>query len=201
MARAIQSRLLTDKCPVIPGYALAARGSSATEVGGDYSDFFWVDDDRLGIVVADVSGKGVPAALTVAMMRSVFRTQARGNRDVRAVLASVNEFMGQDLRRDMFITCVYGILEIPTRKFSWARAGHEPLLAAHPQTTIDILKPEGFALGVIESPAFEEMLEVQTVELNPGDRRLIFTGGVTEAMNSEGEEFGAQAPIGFRIGG
>jgi len=192
IARDIQQRLLPEKCPIVPGFEIAARGSSATEVGGDYYDFFWVDDERLGIVVADVSGKGVPAALTVAMMRSVFRTQARGNKDVRDVLTRVNEFMGQDLRRDMFITCVYGILEIPTKKFSWARAGHEPILVAHPEATIDVLKPEGFALGVIESPTFEEMLEVQTVNLNPGDRLLIFTDGLTEAMNSEGEEFGMQ---------
>lgn len=190
IAKDIQQRLMPEKCPIVPGFEIAARGSSATEVGGDYYDFFWVDDDRLGIVVADVSGKGVPAALTVAMMRSVFRTQARGNRDVRDVLARVNEFMGQDLRRDMFITCVYGILEISTKKFSWARAGHEPILVAHPEATIELLKPEGFALGVIESPTFEEMLEVQTVNLNPGDRLLIFTDGLTEAMNSEGEEFG-----------
>lgn len=190
IARDIQQRLQPERCPIVPGFELAARGSSATEVGGDYYDFFWVDEDRLGIVVADVSGKGVPAALTVAMMRSVFRTQAKGNRDVRDVLARVNEFMGQDLRRDMFITCVYGILEISAKRFAWARAGHEPILVAHDNAPTDVLKPDGFALGVIDSPLFEEMLEVQTVELSPGDRMLIFTDGLTEAMNAEGEEFG-----------
>lgn len=190
IARDIQQRLQPERCPIVPGFELAARGSSATEVGGDYYDFFWVDEDRLGIVVADVSGKGVPAALTVAMMRSVFRTQAKGNRDVRDVLTRVNEFMGQDLRRDMFITCVYGILEISAKRFAWARAGHEPILVAHDNAPTDVLKPEGFALGVIDSPLFEEMLEVQTVELQSGDRMLIFTDGLTEAMNSEGEEFG-----------
>jgi sigma-B regulation protein RsbU (phosphoserine phosphatase) len=190
IARDIQQRLQPERCPIVPGFELAARGSSATEVGGDYYDFFWVDEDRLGIVVADVSGKGVPAALTVAMMRSVFRTQAKGNGDVRDVLARVNEFMGQDLRRDMFITCIYGILEISTKKFSWARAGHEPILVAHDHAPTDIFQPEGFALGVIDSPLFEEMLEVQTVELHSGDRMLIFTDGLTEAMNDQGEEFG-----------
>jgi sigma-B regulation protein RsbU (phosphoserine phosphatase) len=196
IARDIQQRLQPERCPIVPGFELAARGTSATEVGGDYYDFFWVDDDRLGIVVADVSGKGVPAALTVAMMRSVFRTQAKGNGDVRDVLARVNEFMGQDLRRDMFITCVYGILEISTKKFSWARAGHEPILVAHPNANTDVLMPDGFALGVIDSPMFEEMLEVQTVQMNSGDRMLIFTDGLTEAMNSEGEEFGMDRILG-----
>lgn len=192
IARDIQRMLLPEKCPIVPGFELAARGSSAYEVGGDYYDFFWVDDDRLGIVVADVSGKGVPAALTVAMMRSVFRTQARGNRDVRDVLSQVNRFMVQDLRRSDFITCVYGILDIPSRQFSWARAGHEPLIIAHEHAETDVLSPDGFALGVIDSPEFDDLLQVETTQLQAGDRLLIFSDGLTEAMNADGEEFGME---------
>ncbi len=190
IARDIQQRLLPDKCPVVPGFEIGARGTAATEVGGDYYDFFWVDDDHLGIVVADVSGKGVHAALIAAMIRSAFRTQARGNADVNSVLSGVNEFISQDLRSDMFITCIYGILEISTRRFSWARAGHEPLLLAHGDNSIELLSPLGFALGVIESPEFNDFIEVQTIDLQPGDRLLIFTDGLTEAMNHDGEEFG-----------
>ena len=196
IARDIQKMLLPDKCPIVQGFDIAARGSSATEVGGDYYDFFWVDDDRLGIVVADVSGKGVPAALTVAMMRSVFRTQATGNTDVRDVLSRVNSFMTGDMRRDMFITCIYGILEISTRRFSWSRAGHEPLLVAHDSGEVDVLKPDGFALGIIESPDFDQLLEVETVQLHSGDRVLLFTDGLTEAMNTQGEEFGMERILG-----
>ncbi len=196
IARDIQRMLLPDKCPVVAGFDIAARGSSATEVGGDYYDFFWVDADRLGIVVADVSGKGVPAALTVAMMRSVFRTQATGNPDVRDVLSRVNSFMTGDMRRDMFITCIYGILEISTRQFSWSRAGHEPLLVAHDSGEVDVLKPDGFALGIIDSPEFDQLLEVETVHLQSGDRVLLFTDGLTEAMNDEGEEFGMERILG-----
>lgn len=190
IARDIQQRLLPDKCPVVAGFEIGARGTAATEVGGDYYDFFWVDDDHLGIVVADVSGKGVHAALIAAMIRSAFRTQARGNPDVRAVLSGVNEFISQDLRSDMFITCVYGILEISTRRFSWARAGHEPILLAHSDNSAELLSPQGFALGVIGSPDFGEVLEVQTIELQAGDRVLLFTDGLTEAMDMDGEEFG-----------
>lgn len=190
IARDIQQRLLPKECPIVPGFEIAARGTSATEVGGDYYDFFWVDDDHLGILVADVSGKGVHAALVVAMIRSAFRTQARGNPDVREVLCSVNEYISMDLRRDMFITCIYGILEVSTKKFSWGRAGHEPIIVAHPSDDIDVLSPEGFALGVVGSPVFGESLEVKTVSLNPGDRILLFTDGLTEAMNAKGEEFG-----------
>ena len=190
IARDIQQRLLPDKCPVVPGFEIGARGTAATEVGGDYYDFFWVDETHLGIVVADVSGKGVHAALIAAMIRSAFRTQARGNPDVRSVLTGVNEFISQDLRSDMFITCVYGILDVTNRQFSWARAGHEPIIVAHTNHETDVLSPQGFALGVIGSPEFGDALEVKTIDLVVGDRLLMFTDGLTEAMNSDGEEFG-----------
>ena len=190
IARDIQQRLLPEHCPIVPGFEISARGTSANEVGGDYYDFFWVDDDHLGIVVADVSGKGVYAALVVAMIRSAFRTQAPNNYDVRDVLSRVNTFISEDLRRDMFVTCVYGILEVSTKRFSWARAGHETLLLAHPDHTVEMLSPEGFALGIIGAPEFSDLLEVETIELHAGDRVLMFTDGLTEAMNSSGEEFG-----------
>ena len=190
IARDIQQRLLPEHCPIVEGFEIAARGTSAMEVGGDYYDFFWVDDDHLGIVVADVSGKGVYAALVVAMIRSAFRTQAPNNFDVRDVLSRVNTFISEDLRRDMFVTCVYGILEVSTKKFSWARAGHETLLWAHPDHTVEMLSPDGFALGIIGAPEFSDLLEVQTIEMHSGDRLLMFTDGLTEAMNSAGEEFG-----------
>ena len=190
IARDIQQRLLPEHCPIVPGFEISARGTSAMEVGGDYYDFFWVDDDHLGIVVADVSGKGVYAALVVAMIRSAFRTQAPGNFDVRDVLSRVNTFISDDLRRDMFVTCVYGILEVSTKQFSWARAGHETLVFAHSDHTVEMLSPEGFALGIIGAPEFSDLLEVQTIEMHAGDRVLMFTDGLTEAMNASGEEFG-----------
>ncbi len=190
IARDIQQRLLPEHCPIVDGFEIAARGTSAMEVGGDYYDFFWVDDDHLGIVVADVSGKGVYAALVVAMIRSAFRTQAPDNYDVRDVLNRVNTFISEDLRRDMFVTCVYGILEVSTKKFTWARAGHEALILAHSDHTVEMLSPEGFALGIIGAPEFSELLEVETIQMKSGDRLLMFTDGLTEAMNSDGEEFG-----------
>ncbi len=192
IAHDIQQRLLPDRCPNVPGFEIGAYGAAATEVGGDYYDFFEVDSDHLGIVVADVSGKGVHACLVVAMMRSAFRIQAKNNLDVKDVLQSVNDFIGNDLPRDMFITCVYGILEVSTRRFTWARAGHEPLILAHLDDSTDVLAPAGFALGVLGSPDFDQMLEVNSLILQPGDRILLFTDGLTEAMNAEGEEFGMQ---------
>jgi serine phosphatase RsbU (regulator of sigma subunit) len=130
------------------------------------------------------------------MIRSPFRTQARGNADVRSVLSNVNEFISQDLRSDMFITCVYGILDVTAKRFSWARAGHEPIIVAHPDEETDVLSPQGFALGVIGSPEFAETLEVTTIDMRSGDRLLMFTDGLTEAMNSNGEEFGMERILG-----
>jgi sigma-B regulation protein RsbU (phosphoserine phosphatase) len=161
-------------------------------VGGDYYDFFWIDDTHLGFVVADVSGKGVHAALIAAMIRSIFRTQARGNTDVRSSLAQANGFIGEDLRSDMFVTCIYGILDTGKSTFEWGRAGHEPLVVAHASGETDVLSPNGFALGVVPSPDFDELLEVETIHLKSGDRILIFTDGLTEAMNAKEEEFGMQ---------
>ncbi len=192
IARDIQQHLLPDRCPEVPGFTIAGRATSATEVGGDYYDFMQIDSDHLGIVLADVSGKGVHAALIVAMIRSAFRTQARNTTDVRDVLAGVNEFIAQDLPQNMFITCVYGVLEFSTHTFSYARAGHEPMILAHPDSPSELHSPEGFALGVVDSSLFKELLEVETVTLNPGDRMLLFSDGLTEAMNASGEEFGMQ---------
>jgi sigma-B regulation protein RsbU (phosphoserine phosphatase) len=194
IARDIQQQFLPDSCPNVPGFEISAHGTSATEVGGDYYDFFWVDDDHLGILVADVSGKGVPAALVVSMIRSAFRAQTPGNTDVRDVLARVNSFITGDLRAGMFVTCVYGILEVSSKRFTWGRAGHEPLLVAHRERSrnIDILSPDGFALGIIGAPDFFDLLEIETIELHSGDRVLLFTDGLTEAMNSQGEEFGME---------
>ena len=192
IARDIQQHLLPDRCPEIPGFTIAGRATSATEVGGDYYDFMEIDDDHLGIVLADVSGKGVHAALIVAMIRSAFRTQARNTTDVREVLSKVNDFIAQDLPQNMFCTCVYGVLEFSTHTFSYARAGHEPVLIAHESEPTELHSPDGFALGVIGSPDFKDMLEVETIVLNPGDRMLLFSDGLTEAMNASGEEFGMQ---------
>ena len=192
IARDIQKHLLPDKCPEVKGFAIAGRATSATEVGGDYYDFVTIDDDHLGIVLADVSGKGVHAALVVAMIRSAFRTQARNTTDVRQVLGGVNDFITQDLPENMFITCVYGVLEISTRSFTWARAGHEPLILAHSDAPCELMSPDGFALGVIEGAEFRDLLEVETIHLATGDRILMFSDGLTEAMNTEGEEFGME---------
>lgn len=186
----IQSRLLPDRCPQPQGFSIDAHQVPALEVGGDYYNFHLVGDGRLGIVIADVSGKGLKAALIAAMFAGTFRVQSWGNHNVRDVLARVNDFIIHALQPGMFITCTYGLLDLRTRRFTFARAGHEPLLLLRESGVLETYAPDGFALGMLDATSFKSLTEIQEVQLFPGDQMLLFTDGLTEAMNGAGEEFG-----------
>lgn len=189
IARDIQRMLLPAEPPALPGFDLSAFSQPALEMGGDYYDFFWVTEGQLGIVVADVSGKGVPAALTMAMLRTVMRTHALGNGSVRETLERTNLSLSGDLRRGSFITISYGVLDVQQRTLTWARAGHEPTLLVR-GGQVETHTPSGAAVGVLPHAGFAADLEVETLSLQPGDSVVIYTDGITEAMNSAGEEFG-----------
>jgi len=191
IARDIQRLLLPAQPPALPGLELGAINHPALEMGGDYYDFFWVGEGLLGIVVADVSGKGVPAALTMAMLRTVMRSHAIGNRCVRATLTLANRSLYEDLRRDTFITVCYGILDVSRRTLTWARAGHEPILLVR-GGQVEAHAPAGAAIGVLPPADFDRDLEVEELSLQPGDAVVIYTDGITEAMNSTNEEFGQE---------
>ncbi len=189
-ARDVQQSLLPLRTPVVPGLRIEARSTPALEVGGDHYNFFWARGGCLGVLIADVSGKGMPAALVATMLRATFRTLSYGNTDVGDVLARVNVWMAKSLRQGMFVTCTYGVLDTARRTFTWARAGHEPLLRAGQGGRIEILAPPGFPLGIADNAEFRRHLEVQRLQLEDGDFLLLFTDGLTEAMDAEGEEFG-----------
>lgn len=186
----IQRQLLPVRYPEVPGFSLRALSVPALDVGGDYYNFHWVRNDRLGVIIADVSGKGLPAALVTVMLASTFRLQSWGNLDVAGVLCRVNDFIRHALRPGTFITCSYGILDCGTGRFTWARAGHEALALMQRDAGVKLLAPEGTALGVLDSAELRQCLEVQTVQLRRGDQILLFTDGLTEAMGETGEEFG-----------
>jgi len=190
IAHQIQQQLLPRECPQLPGFDLAALGEAALEVGGDYYDFFWINDRRLGIVVADVSGKGIPAAMTMAIIRSIFRSQSREERSARDVITATNSVIFPDLRRDMFVTAFYGILDVNARTLAWCRAGHEPVIAVQSEGGLQVIAPSGAALGIADESVFDDIIVEQQIYLAPGDSVLIYTDGITEAMNSSGEEFG-----------
>jgi sigma-B regulation protein RsbU (phosphoserine phosphatase) len=170
-------------------------------VGGDYFDFFEVDETHLGLVIADVSGKGIPGALIMAMVRAVLRAEARGNLSPKEVLRRVNERMVADTKENVFTTMTYGILDIETGKLRFVRAGHEPLLILGNQENgsrhrhVEQLTPEGIALGLISGELFDHNEEAD-VQLQAGEVAMLYTDGVIEAMDQGSREYGRERLIG-----
>lgn len=193
IAHEFQNMLLPAECPQIDGYELAAFSQPAREVGGDYYDFFWVDSDRrfLGVVIADVSGKGIPGAFIMSMLRSVLRAQAHNNLSPRDVLLRTNERIYADTKENVFITVTYGILDVREREFRFVRAGHEPTVTVKPEPgAVQLTSPEGIALGMVDNQAFGEISREATLRLVPGELAVLYTDGVVEAMDADGNEYG-----------
>lgn len=201
VAHEFQRMLLPEKCPQVPGYRIAAFSKPALEVGGDYYDFFFVDDERryLGIVIADVSGKGIPGGLIMAMVRAVLRAEARGNLSPRDVLLRTNERTYQDTKDNVFVTMIYGILDTKERLFRFARAGHEPVVVVNKQTQrVRLHSPDGIALGMVENDIFATT-EEKTIRLEPGDVVALYTDGVVEARDEAKNEYGQQRFLDFLV--
>jgi sigma-B regulation protein RsbU (phosphoserine phosphatase) len=191
VAREIQRILLPLESPVLPGYELAATNEPAQQLSGDYYDFIQVDPVRWGMAIADVSGKGVPASLIMAMCRSVLRSKAVGNPSPAQVLREVNRLLYPDIREDMFITMVYAILNTAENTLTLARAGHEaPLLAKKNFEVIEPLNAPGMALGIDSGDVFDEIVQDLTLALEPQDTFMVYTDGINEASDENGQEFG-----------
>jgi phosphoserine phosphatase RsbU/P len=193
VARQIQTALLPRSIPRLPGIELAAFNHPAQEIGGDYYDFVVIDEDHLGIAIADVSGKGIVGAIMMSISRSVLRAQAVTSLSPAAVLKGVNRIMFEDIAEDMFVSMLYMVLNTRTRTLSVARAGHErpawcqAQAADQPFTIID---SRGLALGISDQETFDATLTETRVTLQPGDIVVAYTDGVTEAMDTAGEEWG-----------
>lgn len=203
LARAseIQRVLLPSAPPSVPGFALAASFQPAQVVGGDYYDFIPLGESHLGLAIADVSGKGLPAGLVMATCRGLLRSGAPYHRSPAAALREVNRLLFGDIRQDMFVSLAYAILDVTTGEVTLARAGHDPpFLFRHATSSIEELKPPGLALGVDKGNVFDRATREQTFQLQPGDRLLFYTDGVTEALDARGlHEFGpARLATAFR---
>ncbi len=191
VARRIQESFLPERCPTLPGWQIAAFWRSARQVGGDFYDFVPLRDgsDRLGIAIADVADKGVPAALFMAMSRTLLRAVAIGGRSASEALMRTNDLILGDVRSDLFVTIFYVVLDPLTGQIGFANAGHNPpLLARAGGTAPEYLSRHGIALGVMPDITLDE----QSLCLQPGDVLALYTDGVTEALNEAGEEFGVQ---------
>lgn len=200
VAQEIQHALLPRRFPEIEGYELAAVYRAAKDVGGDYFDFVWIDEDTMGIIVADVSGKGVPGSLVMTMIRTAIRLEARGNKSPSDILAKVNDFVAEDVKKGMFITIYFIILDSKERQISFSSAGHNPMILYRRDTDkCYFLNPKGIPLGLTlpDEISFRDSLQVDKLKLKKDDMLVIYTDGVTEAMNSRSEQYGNDRLVEF----
>ena len=181
IARDIQRILLPAEAPAINGF----------QISGDYFDYIRVDDERLGVAIADVSGKGVPASLIMAICRSVLRAEAARNPSPADVLRKVNRQLYPDIKEDMFISMAYLILNHQSDGVTLARAGHDaPLLYKRQSQTVTPIKSPGMVVGIDSGSVFDRLTTDFAVPLEREDCLVLYTDGVTEALNTEGDEFG-----------
>jgi sigma-B regulation protein RsbU (phosphoserine phosphatase) len=189
LARQVQQSVLPRIFPLVPGYTFAARNEPARRVGGDFYDVILLDAERFGLVVGDVSDKGMPAALYMALTRSLLLAEARRAGSPRAVLSTVHRLLQELGRPGLFVTVFYGIVDGPTRRLAYARAGHDrPFLLR--EDRVQPLGGEGTFLGF---PGMDDLfLSEEEVDLLPGDRLVLYTDGLTDALAPDGHKFGLE---------
>ncbi len=188
VAREIQMSILPRSLPQLSDFEFGARVVPARAVGGDFFDFIVLGPEQVGIAIGDVSDKGVPAAIFMAMTRSLVRAEARRSRQPREVLEQVNGHLLGMNEAGMFVTMLYGVLDREKRAFRYARAGHTLPLFCDPQGSVATAScGQGQPLGILPNPAIDE----QTLMLPRGSTLLIYTDGITEAMNESWECFGS----------
>lgn len=193
IAREIQYNLLPKEIPLISGFDIAARYSPCFEVSGDYYDILQLDDNNIGIIIADVSGKGIPASMIMTMARSLVRLESERNLSPADTFKKVNRILARDLRRGMFVTSLYYILNIKTGIMKISSAGHNPLVVwRENQNRYELVNPNGIALGFDRGSVFDRTIKEETIQLNPNDIVISFTDGVTETMNKDNQEFGGE---------
>ena len=192
LATRIQADMLPNIFPAFPErveFDIYASMDPAKEVGGDFYDFFLVDDDHLCMLIADVSGKGVPAALFMMASRIILASNAKQGKSPAAILESTNETICQNNREEMFVTVWLGILEISTGRLTAANAGHEYPVLMQPDGKFELVKDKhGFVIGGMEGMRYKEY----ELTLTPGSKLFLYTDGVPEATNTEGELFGTE---------
>lgn len=192
-AREVQRILLPQQDPVVAGFRISGTNLPARIISGDYYDYIDLGAQKFGIVIADVSGKGVPAGMLMAMCRSALRSVASGEISPSNVMAAVNRQIFPDIREDMFISMTYSVLDTATGMLTLSRAGHEPALFFRRETgKVELLRSPGLALGIDSGAVFERVTRDQEVPLKAGDCVLFYTDGMKEAMNAHEEEFGME---------
>jgi serine phosphatase RsbU (regulator of sigma subunit) len=186
IARDIQRSFLPAGAPKIPGFDLAGASFTHDQVGGDYYDFIPIGETRLGLAIADVSGKGIPAALLMAGFRMSLLAEIRNEFAIRAVMRKVNQLLHESTERDKFVTAFYAVLDWKNGVLTFSNAGHNPPILLRRDGKTEHLTDGGVALGVLGDAAYEE----RPVAVREGDVLVMYTDGVSEAENAQGEQFG-----------
>ena len=196
IAREVQMSLLPRETTTIPGLDITATCLPAREVGGDYYDLFRLGERRLGVLVADVSGKGTSAAFYMAELKGVVLSLSQVHQSPRELLLEVNRIMTKTIDSRSFVTMIYAVIDLDRRTLTYARAGHTPLIHASTDgrgKVVQVLTPSGLVVGLGGfEQQFEELLEEESRSVSDGDLILLFTDGVTEAMNERDDLFGEE---------
>ncbi len=185
IARAIQQTFLPKKVPKLSGFDLWGTNIPSGEVGGDYYDFIQIVDNQLGIAIADVSGKGIPASLIMASYRASLIAEIRNNYAIRTICHKVNNLMCESLEPENFVTAIYGVLDCKNAIFTFANCGHLPGILLRANGSVEELLEGGLLLGIRRDAIYEE----RPMYFGPGDVLCLFTDGVTEAEDPAGEQF------------
>ncbi|MEM9158756.1 MAG: GAF domain-containing SpoIIE family protein phosphatase [Verrucomicrobiota bacterium] len=196
VARNIQMMLVPQEWPDIRGVDMDARYVSSQQVGGDLYDIIDLGESRFALAVADVSGKGIPASIIMAICRTNLRHYANKGESPAEVLKNVNRAMAGEMREGMYITMLYAILDVGEGMITYSRAGHEQALLCRLDEerkvhVVDSLDCEGMPVGLVDADLFDEVIEERKVPFREGDLFVAYTDGLTETTNPEGKEFSA----------
>jgi serine phosphatase RsbU (regulator of sigma subunit) len=188
VARRIQQTFLPKRSPDVRGFSIAGVNVPSEEVGGDYYDFLDIGGEKIGIAIADVVGKGIPAALIMAAFRASLIAEIRNHYTLHRIMHMVNQLLCEGNEDSRFVTAIYGILDTKNRIFTFCNAGHNPGILRRADGTIEMLHDGGTAMGIFRDSPFEE----RAFGLNKGDVILLYTDGVTEMIGRDGEMYDMQ---------
>ncbi|HVN82401.1 MAG TPA: SpoIIE family protein phosphatase [Terriglobia bacterium] len=188
IAREIQRSFLPPREPSIKGYEVSGLNLPSRLVSGDYYDYIKIVEGQWGLVIGDVSGKGIPASLIMASFRASLLAEIRNNYAISTIMAKVNRLLWESTDSNQFVTAFYGVLDEQKRILTYCNAGHNPVLLIHADNSWEKLETGGLILGAFENSTYQESF----IRVGPGEILLLYTDGVTEIFNDAGEEFGTE---------
>jgi Stage II sporulation protein E (SpoIIE)/Type II CAAX prenyl endopeptidase Rce1-like len=191
IARKVQLGLLPKEKPQLQGFDISGICLPALEVGGDYFDFIDLKDGRLGLAIADVSGKGVPAAIYMTLTKGILQSHAEATLSPKIVLSKVNSLMYRTIEKSWYVSMFYAVLDPKSKQLIFSRAGHNPAIVLNrDKSSPQLLQPAGIGLGLEMGEIFSKTLVEGELQLEPGNTLVFYTDGFTEAMNVSGQEYG-----------